>query len=188
MIEVDKPNIVKEYNDSMGGVDLFDMFQSLHCMDHKSQKWYMRILYWILSSSVFNGWLQYRKHCEALEITKKQQHTLVQFTLLVSNSFVKTSVPATQAKQAVDRPRLNVSSGSQLDVSLSPTRRRSAPDVFPVNVDVRYDNYEHWPIHREDRPRCFLCKEKCRIGCSKCEKDCLNKDRNCFRQFHKKQL
>ena len=128
MIEVDRPNIVKEYNNTMGGVDLFDMFQSLYRMDHKSQKWYMRIFYWILSSGVINGWLQYRKHCEALEITKKQQHTLVQFTLLVSNSLVKNSVPATQAKKAVGRPRLNVNSGSQLGVSLSPKRRRSAPD------------------------------------------------------------
>ena len=74
---------------------------------------------------------------------------------------------------------------SSLDTSFSPKRPRKAPDLREVIPDIRYDKHEHWPIHREDRPRCFQGKEKTRLGCSKCEKGlCLTKDRNCFTNFH----
>ena len=73
---------------------------------------------------------------------------------------------------------------SSLDTSVPPKRPRKAPDLREVIPGIRYDKHEHWPIHREDRPRCFLCKEKMRLGCSKCEKGlCLTKDRNCFKIF-----
>ena len=54
MISVPRPRIVKKYNASMGGTDLFEMFQSLYRRDHKSKRWYIRIFYWILASSVIN--------------------------------------------------------------------------------------------------------------------------------------
>ena len=41
IISVLRPRIVKKYNASMGGVDLFDMFQSFYRMDHKRKRWYM---------------------------------------------------------------------------------------------------------------------------------------------------
>ena len=60
-LEILHPNIVKLYNSSMGGVDLFDMLQNLYRLHHKSKKWYMRIFFWILGTSVINAWLLYRK-------------------------------------------------------------------------------------------------------------------------------
>ena len=61
MIAVIRPNIVKVYNSVMGGVDLFDMFQSLYRLGHKSRRWYVRIFYWMLASSIINAWLQYSR-------------------------------------------------------------------------------------------------------------------------------
>ena len=88
-------------------------------------------------------------------------------------------------KKAVGRPRLNTSV-VDFDISFSPKRRRQAPDLPEIVPDVRYDNYEHWPQHRGDRPRCCLCKEKNRVGCTKCQKRlCFTKDKNCFVDFHK---
>ncbi|KAK2721905.1 hypothetical protein QYM36_002467 [Artemia franciscana] len=42
-VEVDRPRIVRDYNKSMGGVDLTDMFLELYRTDIRSKKWYMRI-------------------------------------------------------------------------------------------------------------------------------------------------
>ena len=39
-IQVNCPAIVVDYNQHMGGVDLFDMLMSLYRLDHKSKKWY----------------------------------------------------------------------------------------------------------------------------------------------------
>ena len=181
MVSVPRPHIVKKYNASMGGMDLFDMFQSLYRMDHKSKRWYIRIFYWILASSVINVWLMYRKDYVILN-KKGQFHdnrdknlTLIQFTMEVSSALVKNAKPT--PKKRVGRPALN-DTNSSLDASCSLKRPRKAPDI-------RYDKHEHWPIHREDRPRYFLCKEKTSLGCSKFEKGlCLTKGRNYFTHFH----
>ena len=165
----------------MDGVDLFDMFQSLYRMDHKSKRWYIRIFYWILASSVINVWLSYRKDYVILN-KKGQFHdnrdknlTLIQFTMEVSSALVENAKPT--PKKRVGRPALN-DTNSSLDASCSLKRPRKTPDI-------RYDKHEHWPVHREDRPRYFLCKEKTRLGCSKFEKGlCLTKDRNYFTHFH----
>ena len=54
-LEILQPNIVKLYNSSMGGVDLFDMLQNLYLLYHKSKKWYMRMFFLILGTSVINA-------------------------------------------------------------------------------------------------------------------------------------
>ena len=41
-LEILQPNIVKLYNSSTGGVDLFDILQNLYLLHYKSKKWYMR--------------------------------------------------------------------------------------------------------------------------------------------------
>ena len=57
VINVPRPHIVKKYNASIGGE-----FQSLYRMNHKSKRWYVRIFYWILASSVKNAWVSKGLH------------------------------------------------------------------------------------------------------------------------------
>ena len=61
-ISVTCPAIAGEYNQFMGGVDLFDMLMSLYRIDHRSKKWYRRIFYWSIHLGTVNGWLIYRRH------------------------------------------------------------------------------------------------------------------------------
>lgn len=189
LISVTRPHIVKVYNSAMGGVDLFDMFQALYRLDHKSRKWYIRIFYWIIASSVVNAWLRYRKDFNAIKLSKgnqsflkkEKQMSLVEFTLNVAASLMKNAKPI--KKRTPGRPS---TSSSVVEQEPSTSKRpRKAPDLIGTPEDIRFDNYKHWPTHREDRPRCFVCREKTRWGCSKCEKGlCLTKERNCFVIFH----
>ncbi|KAJ8944466.1 hypothetical protein NQ314_009472 [Rhamnusium bicolor] len=39
-IDVPQPSIIAEYNNSMGGVDLFDQFRATHRITIRSKKWY----------------------------------------------------------------------------------------------------------------------------------------------------
>ena len=53
-VNVQRPNIVKEYNQHMGGLDLSDMLMSLYKISRKSRKYYMRILYYLLGVATVN--------------------------------------------------------------------------------------------------------------------------------------
>ena len=47
-IDVERPHILKDYNQHMGGVDLCDMMLELYRTSIPSNKWYMRIVYYCL--------------------------------------------------------------------------------------------------------------------------------------------
>ena len=38
-VNVACPDVIHQYNASMGGTDLYDMFIALYRIDHKSRKW-----------------------------------------------------------------------------------------------------------------------------------------------------
>ena len=109
---------------------------------------------------------------------KQKRMSLIKFTMNVSSLLLKNAKPITVRKPG--RP-----SSSFMEESTTSKRPRKAPDLKEVPADTRFDNVDHWPVHRDERPRCFLCKEKTRWGCSKCEKIlCITKERNCFHCFH----
>ena len=106
MITVSRPKTVKVYNSEMGGVDVFDMFEALYKLDHKIRRWYMRIFYWILVSSVVNAWLQYPKDFDSMKLSKanesfsgkQKQMSFIEFTMNISSSFLKNAKPVTVRK------------------------------------------------------------------------------------------
>ena len=51
-ITVDCPNVVKQYNKHMGGVDLLDSHIGIYKIILKSRKWYMRLFYHFLELAV----------------------------------------------------------------------------------------------------------------------------------------
>lgn len=190
MIDVPRPHIIKVYNSAMGGVDLFDMFQSLYRLDHKSKRWYLRVFYWIISSSVINGWLLYRKHFDVISSSGKKNclgkdercKTLIQFTSEVAQSLISN---ARHVKKKRGRPSLDTSLNESFENVDQSKKPRRAPDLLLTPDNIRLDEVSHWPVHREDRPRCFVCKQKTRLGCLKCGKGlCLVKERNCFLEYH----
>ncbi|XP_060845820.1 piggyBac transposable element-derived protein 2-like [Rhopalosiphum padi] len=71
-ILVPYPNIVKEYNSHMGGVDLADMFVALYRTGLKSHKWYMSLFSQMLDICVNNAWILYRRDCKALGEKQKR--------------------------------------------------------------------------------------------------------------------
>lgn len=61
-VDVDYPNIVKEYNKNMGGVDLADMLIALYSIPFRCMRSYMTIFAQIIDICVNNAWILYRKH------------------------------------------------------------------------------------------------------------------------------
>ena len=174
-IDVTRPAVVQIYNAGMFGVDLFDMFMALYRLHHRSKKGYMRIFFWILATSVTNGWCLYKRICAQNGIKVEEQKDLLEFTSDVASSLSSKCIPTRRGR---GRP--------STDTSLEQVAKipRKAPTSAP-NEDIRFDGFEHWPEHRSNRPRCMNCGEKTRVGCSKCNVGlCLTAERNCFKEFH----
>lgn len=55
--EISCPESIHFYNKHMGGVDLSDQLVGLYDMDRKSLKWWKRVFYRLLMTSVVNSWI-----------------------------------------------------------------------------------------------------------------------------------
>ena len=70
--------MVKEYNESMGGLDLNDMLTYLDLVDIQTRKrWYLMIITHLVNICYVNGWFVYRRYSEKLQVLKKNQHNLL---------------------------------------------------------------------------------------------------------------
>ena len=170
-IQVDQPKIVAEYNPFMGGVDLADMHIELYLIDLRSNRWYMRIVYFCFDLAVVNSWLLYQRH---LEQNGKTKHIpLKDFRCNIAQALIK-------AGKSSKRKR-----GRRSTEGDSPKQKRQRVAVQQV-ADIRYDEIGHWPTPLEKKQRCKYCPTGyTRISCSKCNAGlCLNKSNNCFTAYH----
>ncbi|CAF1429375.1 unnamed protein product [Adineta ricciae] len=178
-VQVTRPDVIRAYNQYMGGVDLIDMLISLYRINVKSNKYYMKIIFHLIDLSIVNAWLLYRRHCSQINIPKKTMMSLLTFRLNVAESLLKSAPLVPPVKRG--RPSLKLST-VESSASTSP---RAAPSPLPPK-NIRFDKYDHWPIQIEKgRCRNAGCNGYTRISCSKCKlRLCLNENNNCFKDYH----
>ncbi|CAK1589631.1 unnamed protein product [Parnassius mnemosyne] len=173
-IQVDCPQIVKVYNQHMGGVDLLDSFLGKYKIKIRTKKWYLRLFYHLIDVIVVNSWLLYRRVGE-----QKQTPTplkLKDFKFDLGKSLCMCGPSITKKR---GRPS---SMSDQIEIK----KKKPNTAILPPR-EVRCDGFEHFPIWGQKRQRCKYpgCKGKTFISCEKCRVElCFNKDNNCFRNFH----
>lgn len=175
MITLECPNIIKEYNMFMGGVDKTDSLIGRHKIKIRSKKWYIRIFYHLIDVSLVNSWLLYKR--AFVERNKEKTLSLLDFRLEVAESLCKTSTSTARK----GRP-----SNSKIEDVIGAKKRKTSAIHYPT-ADVRLDNFAHWPIWTQERQRCknAKCNFLSSVVCEKCKLNlCLQKNRNCFRDFH----
>lgn len=59
-IEVGCPEVVKAYNQTMGGVDKFDQLRECYAIGRRSVKWWHRIFYYLVDLSIVNGFAMWK--------------------------------------------------------------------------------------------------------------------------------
>ncbi|KAL4088559.1 hypothetical protein QTP88_023651 [Uroleucon formosanum] len=165
---VERPEIVKLYNASMGGVDKADQMISLYRTFIKSQKWTIRMIFHAFDLVASNAWLQY-KEAEGLRQQKKKVGRPIKLSY------------------SSESP---TSSSSSLPLLYSPTNRTDSS--LPLDVS-RYDRLDHMPkidcLKNATKCKNPMCSRNNRTHfyCTKCNVHlCLTKERNCFADFHKK--
>lgn len=72
--EVERSEIIRNYNTSMGGIDKHDMLISLFRTHIKSNKWTLRLIIHAFDLATTNSWLEYRIDAKNLGINKKKSN------------------------------------------------------------------------------------------------------------------
>lgn len=154
-------------NKFMGGVDLLDGLTALYKFPMNSRRWYIYIFLHTISLTVVNSWLWYKRHCQALRMKPKK---LSDFPADVATALIICHRPVGCPSR-----------------ELRPLPPCVAIQKAPI-TDVRSDGMDHLPAWgTKGRCKNKGCKSLSFVTCIKCNVYlCLNKDRNCFLDFHKK--
>ena len=173
-VDVQCPDMIKDYNGSMGGVDLADMLIELYRTKISTKKrWYLKLISHCLDIAKVNAWLLYRRHCLQLNFASRRCLLLRRFTAPIAESL---QLQNKDPERKPGRPKRSISPTSHV------CQKPSMPAPIP---SVRYDSTSHWPEIDGNRSRCRRCDMTCTVKCSKCGVQlCLNKDRNCFKDYH----
>lgn len=169
-VDVTCPQLVKHYNQHMGGVDLCDMMIALYRTKYKSRRWYTGIFAQMLDICVNNAWLLHRRD----GIRQGQKYV----ALKEFRSQLATELHKTERTQRTPGTANNAPTAAVIENPVKPR----PPD------SVRYDNIDHFTEFSTTQGRCKLCKNnKTNVFCRKCnQKLCHVRKRNCFFQFHHK--
>ena len=178
-INVSCPQIVNQYNKSMGGVDLADMLIALYRIPIRTKRWYLKIFWHLVDIAKVNAWILYKRHYEQTKLMLPNQSNNFKKLLEFSNDISYALIGADKVAPTSSRGR--------------PPKRRSTDPILrgkasavalPVH-DIRYDQVGHWPEAVTKKNRCRNCDMTCRMKCSKCKIYlCVLPDRNCFVDFH----
>ncbi|XP_054259612.1 piggyBac transposable element-derived protein 2-like [Macrosteles quadrilineatus] len=173
--KVNCPQVVKSYNQHMGGVDKINSIIGRYKIRMKTRKWYLRLFYHLLDVTMCNSWLLYQRVCRdrgdinIMPLAEFRESVAITMCRLGSNITPKRGRPSTE-----------------LDVALLTKSKKPHVSALPPK-EVRKDQTGHWPIWNNNRLRCKLpdCESRSYVNCSKCNLTlCLNKDKNCFYKFH----
>lgn len=190
---VSRPQIVGDYNGTMGGVDKLDMLVSIYRTFIRSKKWTIRMLTHGLDLAATNAWFEYKKDCNALNIPKQRMIDLIHFRHQISESLIRANQPMTKHRgrpSAAPSPtRLStptIDSSTRSISSTTPSPVSSRTREIRVAEDVWFDQVSHWPgIGATQRCKQTNCKERTVFYCKKCEVHlCITRNRNCFYNYH----
>jgi len=78
---VNVPIALSDYNEYMGGVDLFNQKISYYAYEHRSAKWYKRVFYYFLEVAIINSYIIYtsvvENKCSQKEFREKVIEALI---------------------------------------------------------------------------------------------------------------
>ena len=150
-VMVKRPEIVQNYNESMGGVDKLDQLISLYRTFIKSRKWTLRMVTHAIDLAVVNSWLEYRRSAEQQGTRKKDILDLLHFRLEVAECLVRKNKPVNMSKK---RGRPSTSSESPSS-TVEPAAKKGPSERRPPE-EVQQDGLDHMPQYdtKKEASRC----------------------------------
>lgn len=173
-LTIDRPQIVRDYNLNMGGVDLMNQMISYYRIFIRSKKWTLRMITHFIDLAIVQSWIEYKIDSQKAEVPKRQIMDLLAFRMKLAEQLVYSQTVAKRtARITLDDVRSK--------------QERSEKREGRTDTNIRYDGQHHYPECSEKRLRCKLesCHQKSIMSCEKCKVHlCLNRNNNCFRNYH----
>lgn len=177
-VEVPRPEVIKNYNANMGGIDKMDFLITIYRTFIRSRKWTLRMFTHAIDIACVNAWCEYKKRATVLGVEKKNILDLVHFRSYVAEVLMKANKTPSRKR---GRPAATMPDEN------TPKRPKPSAARRPLE-EVRLDNIGHLPSADEDYGnRCKFpsCKGKTCFRCVKCNIHlCLSKKSNCFLKYH----
>ncbi|CAK1592496.1 unnamed protein product [Parnassius mnemosyne] len=84
-VQINCPQVIKDYNSHMEGVDLLDSFIGRYHITRKSRKWTNRLFFHLLDMTIINSWLLYKRTLKQVNSTTKPMN-LCNYRLELANA------------------------------------------------------------------------------------------------------
>uniref|UniRef100_A0A672KBA3 PiggyBac transposable element-derived protein domain-containing protein n=1 Tax=Sinocyclocheilus grahami TaxID=75366 RepID=A0A672KBA3_SINGR len=160
-LKVSRPEVVKLYNEAMGGVDLLNQFVSLYRTEIRSRESTLRMITHAFDLAVVNSWLEYRLDAKRANLQTKDTLDLLHFKMNVAQCLVSV-----HKLVAAKRGRPSMSPEPQPHA-----HRPRVQDARPL-PEVQYDMVDHMPNYDEktEATKCTrpYCTGKTHAFCDKC--------------------
>lgn len=176
-ISISRPQIVRDYNLNMGGVDKMNQMIAYYRIFIRSKKWTLRMITHFIDFAIIQSHIEYKMDCEKANIPKRKIMDLLAFRMELSDQLVYSQSTAKRTARIT------------LDEVYDKRKRvDKSRETCRTDENIRYDRFDHCPIYTKNCLRCKVkgCDLKSQVACSKCDVHlCLNLKRNCFMEYHK---
>lgn len=175
-VQVSRPNVVRKYNECMGGIDLIDRMISYYRMGARSKKWTVKTIFHLFDLGIANSWILYRN--DRKQVGENRVMKFLDFKINIAEVWLKDS-------NTEDLTDLT-------NIPLLVTRSTAIPRPLPQNSTPtdRKRKIQHVPALASDLKNSVRCKNagcklKTKFYCESCNLFlCLTGTNNCFKDFH----
>lgn len=161
------PDAIKDYNASMGGVDLSDALIGYYEVIHKTKKWYKTFFYHFTDIAIVNS---FTLHQEMAKIQGENHLTQKKF-----REALYVELAARSKENLVpDEPEEPMAGPSATGPSATVQTEACLPAYYSTDATA-------------GRKRCVHCTQKTPVYCTRCQVSlCFVSTRNCYKEWHDK--
>ncbi|KAG0431384.1 hypothetical protein HPB47_021836 [Ixodes persulcatus] len=132
-VDIDCPEVIAIYNQSMGGVDKLDFLMALYPLSTRTRKWPVRVISHFIGFAVCNSWIEYVRDASAEALPKKEVKDVMAFQTYIARSLIASNK---------SEPRRR---GRPSSSTLTPAKQAHNAKPMPTN-STRLDGTNHWPM------------------------------------------
>lgn len=159
-ISVDRPSVVKVYNQAMGGTDLCDQRTSYYCYEHSSVQWPHRIFTHFFMVTCVNAHILYNWNLSA-----SKKLSFLKFVIALIKELVAKAMEDHEDCAEIQE---------EIDWTTLTGKKRRREETWKTFSGRLNKSKNHTPLcisskDKDNRQMCPVCKKKSSLKCKECD-------------------